>query len=57
MAIFYDSKTYRVRAGLEPRVIHVFAKNNPELMTLAMEVLYEITPEGECIKRGESTRH
>jgi len=48
---------YVVATTLSPRAIYVFAKNDSELMTLAMEILYEITPEGECIKRGESKRH
>ena len=48
---------YVVATTLSPRAIHVFAKNNSELMTLAMEILYEITPEGELVRREKSTRH
>ena len=48
---------YVVATTLSPLAIHVFAKNNPELMTLAMEILYEITPEGELVRREKSTRH
>jgi len=48
---------YVVATTLSPRAIYVFAKNDSELMTLAMEILYEITPELDFIQsRGIAQR-
>ncbi len=38
-------KSYVVAMTLEPRATHVFSCEDPQLAALAMEVLYEMTPQ------------
>jgi hypothetical protein len=43
-------KTYVVASTPQPSpAIFVLARNHPELAAITMSVMYELTPEGECI--------
>jgi hypothetical protein len=50
-------KTYVVASTSQPSpAVFVLARNHPELAAIAMSVMYELTPEGECIQH-QPTSH
>jgi hypothetical protein len=50
-------KTYFVALTPQPSpAVFVLARNHPELAAFTMSVMYELTPEGECIHH-QSTSH
>jgi hypothetical protein len=50
-----SGKTYLVAMTTEPAV-YALPFDHPEFSPVAMTVLYELTPEGECIRR-KNTHH
>ena len=44
-------KTHVVASTFEPAAVYAIAWDHPELSKLAMNILYEFTPEGKCIRR------
>jgi hypothetical protein len=52
-----SGKSYVVAMTLKPRAIYVLAADDPQLAALAIEVMFEKTSAGECIRREKSTRH
>jgi hypothetical protein len=52
-----SGKTYVVASTPQPSpAVFVLARNHPELAAIAMSVMYELTPEGDCI-RHQPTSH
>src|SRR5262249_2693291 len=53
-----SGKTYVVASTPQPSpAVYVLAADHPELSSLAMHVMYAMTPEGECIRHRKPTRH
>jgi hypothetical protein len=51
-------KSHYVASTPQPcPAVYVLPCDHPELSTVAMSVMFELTPEGECIRRPKPTRH
>jgi hypothetical protein len=50
-------KTHYVTSTPVPKAIYLLRADNPELTMLAMSVMYELTPDGEVIRRAKPRWH
>lgn len=50
-------KTYYVTSTRAPVALYIVRFDHPELLNPAMNIMFELTPEGKAIRRPKPVRH
>jgi hypothetical protein len=52
-----DAKTYVVALGTTPTVIYALPFGHPMISKKALSIMYQVTPDGQCIRMPQPQKH